>query len=193
MTVLFTDRSMGTPLAWQGDFGDGSNSTDQNPEHTYTGTGTYTVTLKVQNHGGSSTDSSFVWVRGAAAIYNPVKASPTGTPTPTGMQSPPVPARPGMAPISFFAMSRSMGVAPLTVSFTDMSFNAPESWEWDFCDGETSNIRNPTHVHDAGGIHSLPHGRELRGEEHRLAPCVREVKGCIPLFFQRVSAGCPGI
>jgi len=146
---------MGTPLAWQGDFGDGSNSTDQNPEHTYTGTGTYTVTLKVQNHGGSSTHSSFVWVRAAATIYKHVTESLTVTPTPTGTQSPPVPERPGMAPISFFAMSRSMGVAPLTVSFTDMSFNAPNSWEWDFCDGETSSIRNPTHTFTTPGAYTV--------------------------------------
>lgn len=155
MNVAFTDRSMGTPLAWQWDFGDGTTSTEQNPVHTYTGTGTYTVTLRVFNHGGSNSHSSFVWVRAAAAVYKPVTESATATPTPSGTQSPLVPARPGMAPISFFAMSKSMGVAPLTVSFTDMSFNAPNSWEWDFGDGETSSIRNPSHTFTTPGTYSV--------------------------------------
>lgn len=45
LTVQFNDTSLRSPTSWTWDFGDGSTSTDQNPEHTYTSTGTYTVKL----------------------------------------------------------------------------------------------------------------------------------------------------
>ena len=46
LTVQFTDTSDGTPTVWVWDFGDGFQSTDQNPIHTYTATGPYTVSFK---------------------------------------------------------------------------------------------------------------------------------------------------
>jgi len=43
---LFTDMSTGATITdWYWDFGDGSNSTDQNPIHQYASTGMYTVCL----------------------------------------------------------------------------------------------------------------------------------------------------
>ena len=53
LSVQFTDLSTGNPTQWNWDFGDGSTSTEQNPEHTYTAPGTYTVTLAATNAGGS--------------------------------------------------------------------------------------------------------------------------------------------
>ena len=53
--VKFTDKSTGMPTLWFWDFGDGTNSTEQNPAHTYSTEGTYTVTLTVSN--GHETDS----------------------------------------------------------------------------------------------------------------------------------------
>ncbi len=38
-----------------GHFGDGTNSTEQNPSHLYAAAGTYTVKLKVTGPGGSNT------------------------------------------------------------------------------------------------------------------------------------------
>ena len=49
MNVSFTDLSKGSPTEWRWDFGDGSNSTDQNPDHIYTQAGLYTVSLTVWN------------------------------------------------------------------------------------------------------------------------------------------------
>jgi len=52
LSVLFTDKSQNaTSRNW--DFGDGSNSTEQNPIHTYS-TGTYTVSLIAINENGTS-------------------------------------------------------------------------------------------------------------------------------------------
>jgi len=64
LTVNFTDLSTptGEILTWSWDFGDGSNSTDQNPSHQYTAIGTYTVSLTVSNACGSNTTSAPVIV-----------------------------------------------------------------------------------------------------------------------------------
>ncbi|AKB37164.1 cell surface protein [Methanosarcina siciliae C2J] len=53
LTVNFTDQSTGTPTSWLWDFGDGANSTEQNPSHTYSAAGNYTVNLTVENAAGT--------------------------------------------------------------------------------------------------------------------------------------------
>jgi len=50
LTVNFTDKSTdsdGSVVNWAWSFGDGNESTDQNPEHTYANEGNYTVELTV--------------------------------------------------------------------------------------------------------------------------------------------------
>ncbi|MCU0433873.1 MAG: gliding motility-associated C-terminal domain-containing protein [Bacteroidia bacterium] len=47
----FTDASGGA-ISWAWDFGDGTTSTQQNPQHNYTTAGTYTITLLVTNSAG---------------------------------------------------------------------------------------------------------------------------------------------
>jgi len=67
LRVLFTDRSEGNPDSWTWDFGDGSSSTAQSPEHTYGQPGTFNVTLTARNKAGSTAKSKFVAVsRGEA-------------------------------------------------------------------------------------------------------------------------------
>ena len=68
--VQFTDLSKNT-TRWNWNFGDGSNSTKQNPAHTYTAAGIYTVSLTVSNSNG--TDSKL-------ATINVV---PKGSPAPS--------------------------------------------------------------------------------------------------------------
>ncbi len=53
LTVGFTDKSTGAITSWSWDFGDNSNSTLQNPSHTYAKPGAYTVTMIVTGPGGS--------------------------------------------------------------------------------------------------------------------------------------------
>lgn len=52
--VQFTDNSSIFPSQWQWDFGDGSTSTEENPEHEYAQNGTYTITLVACNIAGCS-------------------------------------------------------------------------------------------------------------------------------------------
>jgi len=54
LTVGFTDTSTGNPTAWAWDFGDDTNTTVQNPVHTYTTPGNHTVNLTVSNAAGSN-------------------------------------------------------------------------------------------------------------------------------------------
>jgi Zn-dependent metalloprotease len=41
------------------------------------------------------------------------------------------------------------------VSFTDLSINGTSQWLWDFGDGNTSTLQNPTHVYSEGGTYTV--------------------------------------
>lgn len=60
--VQFSDQSSNNPTEWSWNFGDGNNSTLQNPAHTYTASGTYEVCLTATNAGGSATSCADVTV-----------------------------------------------------------------------------------------------------------------------------------
>lgn len=51
--VQFSDESINVPQTWTWDFGDGSTSEQQNPNHVYETEGVYTVSLEVSNELGS--------------------------------------------------------------------------------------------------------------------------------------------
>ena len=66
LSVQFTDQSTHVPASWYWDFGDGTNSTDQNPAHTYA-SGIYTVNLTVTNAAGTSTNVSEKYITAFAS------------------------------------------------------------------------------------------------------------------------------
>lgn len=53
LSATFTDITAATPEEWQWDFGDGSTSDQQNPQHLYSEAGTYTVCLTTTGLCGS--------------------------------------------------------------------------------------------------------------------------------------------
>lgn len=55
LAVAFADTSSNAPTSWSWSFGDGGQSTAQNPSHTYTQAGTYTVSLTATNAFGQDT------------------------------------------------------------------------------------------------------------------------------------------
>lgn len=66
LSVQFNDRSQNATL-WNWDFGDGFNSTDQNPVHTYSSAGTYTVNLTVNNEGRTASKEAAIFVLNATS------------------------------------------------------------------------------------------------------------------------------
>ncbi len=116
LTVAFTDLSVDTVNTWLWDFGDTGTSTNQNPSHEYVDPGDYSVTLIVTGPGGSDT---LVKTNYITATYPAPTADFEGTPT--------------------------AGDIPLTVAFTDLSIDSVNTWHWDFGDGDTSIVQNPSH------------------------------------------------
>jgi hypothetical protein len=57
LTVQFNDISTGSPTTWSWLFGDGTESIEQHPIHTYTAPENYTVTLTTTTNQGISTET----------------------------------------------------------------------------------------------------------------------------------------
>ncbi|MEW5701124.1 MAG: PKD domain-containing protein [Candidatus Zixiibacteriota bacterium] len=85
---------------------------------------------------------------GAIGYYHPffVLESMCGTDTVRATDSVGV----GDQPLAAFAVSSDSGYEPFTAAFTDQSTNIPSSWQWEFGDGNTSNLRNPTNRYPPG-------------------------------------------
>lgn len=128
LTVSFTDRSTGSPTSWKWSFGDGSTSNVTNPVHIFNKSGLYSVTLTVSNANGSTalTKSAYIAVLNVSA-----------------------------APVTDFSASPASGGLPFTVSFTDLSTGLPDSWKWNFGDGNTSNETNPSHTYSKKGLYPV--------------------------------------
>lgn len=58
-------------------------------------------------------------------------------------------------PLAEFTADRRSGPAPLIVSFADISLNSPESWSWDFGDGEKSSEQDPVHIYNETGSYNV--------------------------------------
>ena len=63
----------------------------------------------------------------------------------------------GSAPVAGFSATPTSGTAPLAVSFTETSTNAPTSWAWDFDNNGTtdSTVRNPQHTYTVPGTYGV--------------------------------------
>src|SRR5689334_4514755 len=125
LVVQFIDSSTGSPTYWKWDLGNGTTSFIQNPAVTYFNPGQYNVKLYVRNAAGTAdsiTKTQYI------TVY----------------------AQPNVA----FNATPLTGCFPLTVQFTDLSLagnGTITSWEWDFGDGNLSNLQNPSHVYTAAG------------------------------------------
>lgn len=110
--------------SWLWDFGDGNTGNTQNPAHTYASAGNFNVTLQVTNTAGCSktlTKNNFI------QASNGVTAGFTNT-IPTGCS------------------------LPVTINFTNTSTGSGIlSYFWDFGDGGTSTLPNPSHTYLSTG------------------------------------------
>ncbi len=121
--IQFIDESLGNPDTWMWEFGDGNNSSDQNPIHNYPEPGEYLTSLTISGQGCTSTTEMLVFVIG-------------DTLPPGGCQA------------MFYYYQNNL---PNAVQFIDDSYGYPSSWTWDFGDGITSNQQNPEHIYSEPG------------------------------------------
>jgi PKD repeat protein len=117
--------SSGDPTAFHWDFGDGYTSDYREPLHTYASYGTYRVVLTV-------TDSMGQYV----SPFYELKLGRLD-----------------------FLSDYVMGTSPLTVNFTNQSV-APDGCHftgavWDFGDGSTGMVANPTHTYTSPDKYSV--------------------------------------
>ena len=137
LSIDFSDLTVNFADYWKWDFGDGNVSYLQNPTHLYENYGIYDVTLKTSRL-GQCIDSVTVF-EAIEVFRNPVVEFVTDT-----------------------AYGCSI---PYLVNFTDMSTNAV-SWNWDFGNGTSSVLNNPSVVYSNFGIYDV----ELT---------VTDLKGCV--------------
>ena len=79
---------------------------------------------------------------------------PTPEPTPTPMPTPtPTPIPP--PPQADFVGSRTVCNGSCTISFSDLSTGEITSWSWDFGDGQTSTLQNPSHDYIHNGLYTV--------------------------------------
>ena len=126
LNVAFTNTSTGSVTAWNWNFGDGVTSAVQNPSHNYSASGTYSVSLTVTGPGGSNSVTKTNYIAVAAP-----------------------------APVANFTASPTSGTAALNVAFTDTSTGSITARSWNFGDGMTSAVQNPSHTYSASGTYSV--------------------------------------
>ncbi|WP_292381693.1 PKD domain-containing protein [Methanosarcina sp. UBA289] len=137
LNVSFTDQSIGSPMLWKWNFGDGSNSTETNPVHTYNKSGNYTVALTTTNAGGSDKVQKSRYIN-VISENDSVASNPDY-----------------IVPTTAFSGTPTVGSTPLTVSFTDQSTGSPTAWRWNFGDGSNSTDKNPVHKYSKSGLYSV--------------------------------------
>jgi PKD repeat protein len=139
LLVNFTDTSTNTPAAWAWyytKYAPGNNkavlfSSIQNPRFVPFYTGNWSIQLRASNAaGGTNTTAFSYWVNvsNAPSLVSPVPA---------------------------FSAGATAGSAPLTVQFTDSSFDNILGWNWNFGDGSTSTASNPVHTYTTPGIYTV--------------------------------------
>jgi gliding motility-associated-like protein len=124
LVVQFSDSSTGNPSSWKWDLGNGTSTVLKNPSAAYFNPGTYTIKLTIKNSYGldSVTKVKFITVYSSPEIN--------------------------------FNASDVTGCFPLATQFIDSSIAGSgtiSKWQWDFGDGNFSNIQNPQHIYTSVG------------------------------------------
>lgn len=124
-TVIFEDLSTGEIDEWLWDFGDGTTSGEQFPEHTYEGPGIYTVCLTISDSLGLCYDIYCVDVE----VFQ-------------------------MDCYADFNFESSQG-DPFTIQFSDQSTPGIDLYFWVFGDGTSSDEQNPVHTYQDEGDYEV--------------------------------------
>lgn len=129
VVIHFQDLSTGNPTSWSWDFGNSNTSSLQNPTAIYFTPGSYTIKLTVTNANGSNTLIRSQLI----TVYE--------------------------FPTVNFSANAFSGCFPFHVQFSDLSTagagNTDVSWQWDFGNGQTSSLQNPSVVYSTAGVFTV--------------------------------------
>ncbi|MFK8045397.1 MAG: PKD domain-containing protein [Crocinitomicaceae bacterium] len=113
--------------SWLWNFGDGNSSTLQNPTHPFDSVGNYTVSLEVTSGYGCMDTVAYI-----IPIYPPPVSQFTFFPNPAKVNE------------------------VVTFNSTAFSVNAPiVEWDWDFANGDSSDLIDPSTSYDMGGMYNV--------------------------------------
>ncbi|MBI4646886.1 MAG: PKD domain-containing protein [Bacteroidia bacterium] len=127
-TITFTNQSENADhYNWK--FGDGQSSTDKDPSHSYNAAGIYLAELVAFSKNEKKSDD----------------ASATITITETSDST----------PVADFSANQTTILAGGSVNFFDLSTNSPTNWSWNFGDGGTSTLQNPSHTYTTAGNYTV--------------------------------------
>ncbi len=131
LSVIFTDLSISStdPIAaWIWEFGDGSTSSSPSPSHIYENSGTYNPTLSVVTSGGCR--QTLASSPGQVIVHD----GPTA---------------------DFSLRSDVVNLPGEPAVMTNLSSPNAVTYHWDFGDGSTSTIKNPTHNYSDVGVFNI--------------------------------------
>ncbi|HMO60997.1 MAG TPA: PKD domain-containing protein [Ferruginibacter sp.] len=132
ISVTDTSNAQGSTISkWNWDFGDGTTASTQNPKHVYATAGTYTVTLSVET------------VNGCASTAPASKQITID-----------------VSPVADFVLPGNTCLPNATPVFTNASTIsdgtiATVTYQWEFGDGGTSTLKDPTHVYTNTGNYDV--------------------------------------
>lgn len=124
ITVTATDTTANNPTSWSWDFGDGSPL----------------VTTQHASHTYTTNGTRTVTLT-VTNVMGSQSSSQTVTITPPAV-------------VTSFGHSTNGSTVPVVVTYTDTSSNSPTAWLWNFGDGTTSNLQNPTHTYTTPGTYT---------------------------------------
>lgn len=133
LTTVLSPSVTGNATEYFWELGDGTTSTSSSPfSHVYNDIGTYTVSLTVTGLGGSTKVTKNNYIT-ASVLVPPPTVDFYGTPV-SGYILPPA--------------------TSLSIAFISLTTNA-SSYLWDFGDGTTSTLQNPTKTYSSVGIYDV--------------------------------------
>ncbi len=108
-------------------FGDGNTSTTINPNHTFSANGAYVVVLAIKDStiSGDTCTDYYIDTINVTGVISPLQC------------------------VSGFVMYPDTNISNIVVVNSSIGSNL--SYSWNFGDGDTSNLQNPTHVYSTSG------------------------------------------